>query len=65
MQRKEISLAGVFTPIVTPFDEQGRVAHDKLAFNLEKWNQTELAGYIVWALMVKTSTWSTGKRARY
>jgi len=47
MQTKEISLAGVFTPIVTPFDEQGRVAHDKLAFNLEKWNQTELAGYIV------------------
>ena len=47
MQTNEISLAGVFTPIVTPFDEQGRVAHDKLAFNLEKWNQTELAGYIV------------------
>lgn len=40
-------LRGVFTPIVTPFDEGGRVEHRKLEFNLGRWNQTELSGYIV------------------
>jgi len=47
MAKAGISLCGVFTPIVTPFDEDGEVAHDKLAFNLEKWNRTGLSGYIV------------------
>jgi 4-hydroxy-2-oxoglutarate aldolase len=43
----EISLHGVFTPIVTSFDEDGNVAHDRMAFNLDRWNQTRLKGYIV------------------
>ncbi len=47
MAGKDISLRGVFTPIVTSFDEEGNVAHDKMAFNLERWNQTGLKGYIV------------------
>jgi 4-hydroxy-2-oxoglutarate aldolase len=47
MTKAGISLRGVFTPIVTSFDEQGRVAHDKMAFNLGRWNQTGLSGYIV------------------
>jgi 4-hydroxy-2-oxoglutarate aldolase len=47
MTGNAISLRGVFTPIVTPFDEHGQVAHDKLAFNLNRWNQTGLRGYIV------------------
>jgi len=47
MGKAGISLRGVFTPIVTSFDEQGQVAHDKMAFNLGKWNQTGLSGYIV------------------
>lgn len=42
-----ISLRGVFTPIVTSFDEEGNVAHNRMAFNLERWNQTGLRGYIV------------------
>ena len=42
-----ISLRGVFTPIVTSFDQGGDVAHDKMALNLEKWNQTGLSGYVV------------------
>jgi 4-hydroxy-2-oxoglutarate aldolase len=42
-----ISLRGVFTPIVTSFDQAGDVAHDKMASNLERWNQTGLSGYIV------------------
>lgn len=47
MSETKISLRGVFTPIVTPFDEQGQFIPDKLRFNLERWNQTGLRGYIV------------------
>ena len=37
---------GVYPPIPTPFVD-GEVAHDKLAENLARWNQTDLAGYVV------------------
>jgi 4-hydroxy-2-oxoglutarate aldolase len=47
MAKASVSLRGVFTPIPTPFDGDGHVAHDKLEFNLGKWNQTGLSGYIV------------------
>jgi 4-hydroxy-2-oxoglutarate aldolase len=47
MVQANVSLHGVFTPIPTPFDEDGQVAHDKLEFNLGKWNKTGLSGYIV------------------
>jgi 4-hydroxy-2-oxoglutarate aldolase len=47
MAAERISLTGVFTPIVTSFDQAGNVAHDRMAANLEKWNQTRLSGYIV------------------
>ncbi len=44
---KEISLKGCFPPIPTPFDDHGRVDHDRLALNLEKWQETPLAGFAV------------------
>jgi 4-hydroxy-2-oxoglutarate aldolase len=44
---KAISLSGVFPPITTPFDAEGNVAYDALVENLERWNQYDLAGYIV------------------
>ncbi len=47
MATTNVSLRGVFTPIVTSFDGEGAVAHDKMALNLERWNQTDLKGYIV------------------
>jgi 4-hydroxy-2-oxoglutarate aldolase len=47
MVKTGVSLSGVFTPIPTPFDENGQVAHGELEFNLGKWNQTGLSGYIV------------------
>lgn len=37
---------GIFPPITTPFSE-GKVAFDKLASNVEKWNRTGLKGYVV------------------
>lgn len=42
-----VALDGVMTPITTPFDADGRVAHDHLVANLDKWNRSGLAGYIV------------------
>jgi len=41
------SLSGVFPPIPTPFDAQGDVAYEALVENLERWNQYDLAGYVV------------------
>ena len=43
----EISLKGCFPPIPTPFDAHGRVDHDHLASNLEKWQKTPLRGFAV------------------
>lgn len=47
MKEAGTSFHGVFTPIVTSFDDHGNVAHDKMASNLERWNQTGLRGYVV------------------
>ena len=41
------SLAGIFPPIPTPFDADGRVDFDRLRFNLNRWNREPLAGYVV------------------
>lgn len=45
--KNEISLKGCFPPIPTPFDARGRVDHDHLASNLEKWKKTPLRGFAV------------------
>jgi 4-hydroxy-2-oxoglutarate aldolase len=42
----KINLHGIFPPITTPFSA-GKVAHDTLASNVEKWNRTGLKGYVV------------------
>jgi 4-hydroxy-2-oxoglutarate aldolase len=47
MSKNEISLRGVFPPIPTPFDSAGRVAHEALRENIERWNHYDLAGYVV------------------
>jgi 4-hydroxy-2-oxoglutarate aldolase len=47
MDKPTISLRGVFPPITTPFDKEGNVDYDALVENLERWNQYNLAGYVV------------------
>ncbi len=42
----ELSIEGILPPIATPFTD-GRVAHDRLRENLDRWNETGLAGYVV------------------
>ncbi|MGD8627074.1 MAG: dihydrodipicolinate synthase family protein [Anaerolineae bacterium] len=47
MSQSTISLEGVFPPIPTPFDASGEVAYGALADNLARWNEYDLAGYVV------------------
>jgi 4-hydroxy-2-oxoglutarate aldolase len=42
-----MKLHGIFPPIATPFDHNGDVYMAKVRHNVEKWNQTEVAGYAV------------------
>ena len=44
---EKVLLEGCFPPIPTPFDADGRVDHDNLALNLEKWQKTPLNGFLV------------------
>jgi 4-hydroxy-2-oxoglutarate aldolase len=47
MATKALSMAGIFPPIPTPFDESGELDLAALAGNLAKWNRYPLAGYVV------------------
>ncbi|QNK39742.1 dihydrodipicolinate synthase family protein [Caproicibacter fermentans] len=40
-------ITGVFPPVITPFHEDESVDYDSFTANLEKWNRTGLAGYLI------------------
>jgi 4-hydroxy-2-oxoglutarate aldolase len=42
-----MKLQGIFPPITTPFDYDGNIYKTKVQHNVEKWNRTGLAGYVV------------------
>jgi len=42
-----VNLAGIFPPIVAPFNPDESIAWDKLRANLAKWRQEPLSGYLV------------------
>jgi 4-hydroxy-2-oxoglutarate aldolase len=42
-----VDLRGIFSPITTPFDENGELYKSQVKHNIEKWNSTKLAGYVV------------------
>ncbi|MCI7275909.1 MAG: dihydrodipicolinate synthase family protein [Lachnospiraceae bacterium] len=42
----EEKLKGIVIPAVTPFDEKEEVSVEMLAANYEKWNQTDVKGYM-------------------
>lgn len=42
-----ISLAGIFPPIPTPFKADGQIDYDHLRSNLSRWDNEPLAGYVV------------------
>jgi 4-hydroxy-2-oxoglutarate aldolase len=72
MNGSTLSLAGVFPPIPTPFDASGNVDLEALTENLERWNEYDLAGYVVMgsngeAVLCseeeKASVWQTARDA--
>ena len=42
-----MKLHGILPPIATPFDHRGDLYKVKVQHNVEKWNRTALAGYVV------------------
>ncbi len=44
---QNLSLAGIFPPIPTPFKADGQIDYDNLQSNLDRWNREPLAGYVV------------------
>ena len=42
-----MKLQGIFPPIATPFNHEGEIWKIKVQHNIEKWNLTGLAGYVV------------------
>ncbi len=42
-----MKLHGIFPPIATPFNHEGDIWKVKVQYNIEKWNLTGLAGYVV------------------
>ncbi len=47
MGERNISMAGIFPPIPTPFNDAGELDFKGLASNFEKWNRFPLSGYVV------------------
>jgi 4-hydroxy-2-oxoglutarate aldolase len=46
-KKSTVSLSGVFPPVPTPFDAGGGIDLRSMVENLERWNQYDLAGYVV------------------
>jgi 4-hydroxy-2-oxoglutarate aldolase len=42
-----MTLQGIFAEITTPFDHKGDIYKVKIEHNIEQWNRTTLAGYVV------------------
>src|SRR6266849_774698 len=42
-----MKLQGIYADITTPFDHKGDIYKVKVQHNVEKWNRTTLAGYVV------------------
>lgn len=43
----KLSIKGILPPMITPFQENGDVDYEKFVRNIQKWNEDELAGYLV------------------
>jgi len=42
-----MKLEGIFPPVTTPFDDNGCIEHHHLSENIEKWNETEISGFLI------------------
>ncbi len=44
---KRLDLTGIYPPIATPFNQDESIAWDKLTFNMNKWTQQPIRGFLV------------------
>jgi 4-hydroxy-2-oxoglutarate aldolase len=51
-----MKLQGIYLPIATPFDHKGDLYPVKVQHNVERWNRTGLAGYVVCAESIYLSS---------
>jgi 4-hydroxy-2-oxoglutarate aldolase len=58
-----LKLEGIFAPIVTPFDHNGDLYPAKLRHNIEKWNRTALAGYVVASSSGEAALLTSGEKS--
>ncbi len=42
-----MDIEGVFPPVTTPFDDNGCISHDHLTENINRWNETDISGYLI------------------
>ncbi|GIY64880.1 4-hydroxy-2-oxoglutarate aldolase, mitochondrial [Caerostris darwini] len=42
-----LDISGIYPPIITNFDDSGKIEFDKLTINLEKWKSVPFKGYVV------------------
>ena len=59
-----MKLHGIFPPITTPFDRGGELYQAKVRHNIEKWNLTALAGYVVTGSTGESVLLSTEEKLR-
>jgi len=57
-------LRGVFPAVVTPFSPDGDIAEESFRRNLQRWNQFDLAGYLVVGSTGESVCLSADERAR-
>ncbi|MFB3778380.1 MAG: dihydrodipicolinate synthase family protein [Bryobacteraceae bacterium] len=56
-------LEGIFLPVSTPFNHYGDLYRAKLRYNVEKWNRTALAGYVVCGSTGESVSLSSNEKA--
>ncbi len=42
-----MKIEGVYPPVTTPFDDNGCIEHNHLTENINKWNETDISGYLI------------------
>ncbi len=42
-----MEIEGVFPPVTTPFDDNGCIAYNHLSENIQRWNETDISGYLI------------------
>ena len=59
-----MKLQGIFPAIATPFDTKGDLYKIKVQHNIERWNRTQLAGYVVCGSTGEAALLSSAERVQ-